>query len=524
MTRLWIDAVNQELKIFATDADDPDNPGGTPDTHYHKFRFNSNTGLIGYNFGVNRFPYKGFSGSSFGVPVTYSAGAHWRVEATNFGSSGTFERHYFNAQAAFDLPFVPMVEARWRKNGSGWVDHHQFVRADFSVHAPTWFALQSAGIIWAGSGLARADSSGGCFIAEYRSGPNMVLTNLVTETNVEAFAVVWDLPGNTSNPFPPNGTPSTGQLRLRIAPTIAKMTRPGYDIDSASGRQFIFDSDRIPTKILATGEVTIGPGATVNIPINAAFRPLGPFTYVDGMTRRAGEPYQVPPHIPITNEDWTTVGATFRYRPLSDRVQLQNPANYTIHVIYIVYGDDDQGTSSGSGKVFDVQGGSNPGIRIMRPGASASPRLRDVILDTRAGFMPVLATGYLSRGNFSLSSDNQGLGAKRAPDVAFSNAGFRPFLKFAIHTSWGIQPPRAERWYIDRSPNSWDGKYSQTSVIARVENSFVRFYANPDNPNSAWWTGHPSGTPPFPPIVNEVFNSPRFLGVRYYIFGIPTSI
>jgi hypothetical protein len=54
-----------------------------------------------------------------------------------------------------------------------------------------------------------------------------------------ATAMIWDLPCNNV-PIPtPNGTPAAGQLAFALEPTRAKMARPGFSVDTATGRQLI---------------------------------------------------------------------------------------------------------------------------------------------------------------------------------------------------------------------------------------------------------------------------------------------
>src|SRR6185437_2578078 len=90
----------------------------------------------------------------------------------------------------------------------------------------------------------------------------------------------------------PTATPTPGQKNVEINQSGVKITRPGFSTLTATGRQFIVDSERVPAKIIKTGQLTINAGANVLVPTRI---PLTATTYVDYlMTVGNGSSWQHP--------------------------------------------------------------------------------------------------------------------------------------------------------------------------------------------------------------------------------------
>lgn len=541
----------QALKVML-DADD--DPFTTPNNAYHKFAFNSETSLIGYTYDIRTINWAG----SGVVPRTLaltSLGDHQYAYA--FNSSATnrqMETHTLDGRAIIGGAFLPLIEAKIRVkagthtgrfynhfvyryndgprgiNGSFWYTDR------IACQQASWGAITEFGTV--------PHQGGGSKIVQFAHNADTIHvrpwyveggqqgglgTNpppgwLDTVDAAESVVLIWDLPADDTPLTPPIGPGGPGTKRLVLTPTIAKMSRPGYDVATATGRQLIFDSTRIPTKIIGSGEFFFANNATFDVMVPEVFRPLSPYTFVDTIVQVGSFGWTHPgatSPLGTFNEDR---GASLHYLPMTDRIRFFNVSGYTLGVRYVIFAEDRNPPTSGPDGPLKV---AEDAIQILRPGSGNPPNFKDIILDSRMHYLPIVAEGYIPRSSF-ISTDNAAYGTRRAV-LEFENTGFRPFLKYTCHYRVNFggslvfdmwNQPMVNR--IANTPAISDG-LSAWSNIALIENDRITFYASYDRPSRAWWSGNSAGTG-VQSNTSSFASDQGLRGIRYYVFGIPTDL
>lgn len=511
--------VGPVLKLMRNDVD---HPFTTPNTDYHKFAFNSEIGSLSYLLGMYKVERGGPTvyppGTNYFNPNIYYPEPWHRVETYGSGT-GYVETHHIDFAMKYGLSYEPITELRKVDIATGRVESHVHAWENSQLNAGT-------AIYW----------SGGAFDAGATGAlpPNRTLWFPGNAgTGHFYIASTWEFPGTNVAYDLPSLPPVSGQKVLWLRDDRARMTRPGYDVDTAIGRQFIFDSDRIPAKVLKAGELTLPVGGTVDVMLTPGLPPPGELIYVDSICRYTGSGetyYRHPAFRPTTFSNWWEEGPTYDYKVLSDRIQFISNNPREVLVRYLIVADDAVRTTGGNAAV--IRGSEALGYsQICRPGAQNPPRLGDIIVDSRLHQIPVVAQGFIPWADFSTATDQPQMGTHRAPDVAVSNTGFFLFPKFSVvmplpggsgGDSYGAVPTT---FRFQNAPNigNWNGQLRKSSVTARVENGYVRFYASPNSPDQVYWRASPSGTPPNPPEGFVYHGSPP-LGVRYYVLAIPNSL
>lgn len=496
MTRLrtgYKPSVGPILKIMKNDADDPFT---TSNADHAKFIFNSETSKLSYLLGIHKFVFGGngvynSNGGTQFVPNVYNITPHYRVEAFRTGGNHR-ESHIFNPQGHYGLSYAPLTETRWRTTANS------RIAGNVQVPSPstTWFNNQPY-------------EDNAVVNYSFESSPIWTMAN----PNFEGYLSVWELPAGNVAYTLPSGTPVAGQHVITIRPSRAALARPGYSLASTNPQHYVFDSNRVPAKILAAGEVSLPANGSADVIINAAFRPLSSYTYVDALTRFAGQTLLHPATLPY-NFNWRAEGPTFDYQVMPDRVRFFSTGPAVV-VRYLIGADDDQGNSAGSGRV--VRAGDSPGfIQICRPNAAVPPNLKDILVDSRLPYLPIVADGWIPRSSINIATDDAALGTHRSADISWTNNGFLPFLKF----TYGSAAPKTTRFFLTPDPSNRSQTHSNTSIVGRLTDTTLRFYASPGAVTTARWGGHDQGTPPNPPQYRETTATPPD-GIRYYVFALP---
>ncbi len=517
------DTGEQGLKMMLDADDDPET---TPDTDYGKFAFNSNTDFIGYTYDIRVLTWQG-SGVVPRTQTLVTISGQWKAYARDSAAAlSQHETHCLDAKTIIGGDYTPMVEAKIRMTSGAlsgrFLNHiiYRYVRTvgtlqdQISYFQSSWGAMDPTGLSYFGAG---------CKVASFLPNANSVAMYpyhvegrsdryIDSYGPAELVALVWDLPCDQTAIVAPEGTGGPGTRRLVATPTIAKMTRPGYDVADATGRQLIFDSSRIPTKIIGSGEFTIANGATYDVMVPAVFQPLSPYTYVDTQVKVGTGNFTHPGITSPLGSINDPSDPAFQYEPMTDRVRFYNVSGRTLTIRYIIFAEDTNApTGDGTGSVLSV---SEDAIQILRPGASASPSFADIILDSRMHYLPIIAEGYIPRASFSAAASNYGT---HQATVTFSNSGFMPFVKYTTHLINEFVQPFVERFF--NVPNAgWNFQHSQRSTVARIEGTQVTFHASINNPTLVLYGGTAPATVDTPPAGTF------FKGIRYYIFGLPLSL
>ena len=326
-----------------------------------------------------------------------------------------------------------------------------------------------------------------------------------------------DLPADNRPIDVPTGSEEPGQVVARASNLGFQVARPGFDIDAASGKEFLIDSSRAPLRIVVADEVTINTGAThvVELPSGISY---GDELFVDYICWKMGESVLHPPAYQGGSDTRSEWQQYLKSKMVSGELNIWNPTVHNLNVRYIVFGSDENEVTSGSSKVFGVYEGStgeDDYIQIRRPGAADPPTLKDVLLDTRFPYCPIIADGYWSVPHSS---------GIQSHTVSFANDGsFKPYPiamariryspVFVRHFYSGMKARLLIHYYFPGGSQTHDRKLSGDSCYAEITDTSVTFRADPTRPS---YIGSNSGSFTFD-------YSTRIENLRYYILALPIS-
>ena len=516
--------VGPVLKIMRNDWDDPFT---TPSSDYSKFIFDSENSQLSYIAGTKWIEYGGpglYPRGPYNTPNTYYPAPWHRVTAY-----GDVETHYYNAQAAFNLPWLPFVEHRRVIDGavegswSVWYDWGGTFGPTSYANAQQYVSTNSRMSYYKRSSVNYTEfpsyppHSAEIEVCHYVDGGEV--------PNYPRLLTVWELPVDNSAYSIPTGTLVSGQTALALRPNRAAMARPGFDVWSASGRQMIFDSNRSPVKIVRSGQVTIPPHGYMDITVPSDFSPLHWSTYVDSMVTPSGYPFFTPSYSDaLASSGWHSSPPDFRYVVMSDRVRFQSWSGFNIDVRYLIIAGNNDAPGSGGAPV--VRSNENY-VQICRPGSPNPPKLNDILVDSRLPYFPIIAQGYVPRSEFYIGTDNGTLGTHRAPDIPLNvPSGMVPFLKMSVygHESAAAYGDVSGPAMVYRHGATDSGNYQMygntpLSPVGLITNSALKLYASPGNPSSRYYQFFPSSSQ----VELRQHFSETFYGVRYYVMAIPAS-
>src|SRR5690606_30271202 len=133
-------------------------------------------------------------------------------------------------------------------------------------------------------------------------------------------------------PYPfPDGTPVSGQEVLRIAPDMARLARPGYDVSNPNPNNFIFHEDQNPAKLLGVGSREVAAGTTVLVP---TVLPPSLTAYVDCVSSSDGVTYAKP--MPAPTSSGKSDNDQLQSRATSSGVEFINSGNKKMWVRYMI--------------------------------------------------------------------------------------------------------------------------------------------------------------------------------------------
>ncbi|MCR6502605.1 hypothetical protein MUO32_26615 [Shinella sp. CPCC 101442] len=316
--------------------------------------------------------------------------------------------------------------------------------------------------------------------------------------------IVYNLPGNNTALDGPTSPPSpAGKETFLISSTQCKVAKPGYDVDVATPSQLAFDATGRPLNVIAAADIAIPLGASsYNTGISLPDRTAIDMSCYDASASEIHYPMKLSGGNSNYGVEYWTDGPLIRF----------NNTKKACRARFIVYGYDPQGPSSGANDVwrqFD-DGGENV-TQFLRPGAAASPRFSDIILDSRRPVIQILADGY-----FSVPTHTGSLATPTATTVNYDAAGFFPYVKYmTVHGSGlseEIRAPRVNR----RFQNSLsDGGLSGDGSYCKYSQSEATFYTAKGRPRYTFYREAGGGE-----IVNIMDEKPM-VGIRWFVLGIP---
>jgi hypothetical protein len=210
-------------------------------------------------------------------------------------------------------------------------------------------------------------------------------------------------------------------------------------------------------------------------------------------------------------------------------ITITNTSDYEITIRYAVCSADKSGFTSGGSKILlRDNDGAQDYVQIKRPGSSdTSPSLNDIMIDTRLSYLPILDEGYLTYpDDFTALTGGDRYKGNMVASVSFENPdGILPFVKcgvvFAGDDSLELKlgnntnPLHPITYWGSHKigyGGSWDNRCEGTSTWAEiVSDTSVNFYASGTNP--FFYSGGSTAS----------FGS-DVVGLRYYIFGIPSDL
>lgn len=313
-----------------------------------------------------------------------------------------------------------------------------------------------------------------------------------------------ELPTDNS-PYPSViGTPSPGKKILRCSPTMFRMAKPGFDVDTATTDQMLFSEQRVPLKVIRTGTITLAPAAIASVDLGAIY----PSTIlVDYQVNALGEDLFLPPMRTLEDDNLDV-----DYRISGQYLEFRSSSSFTVEVRFFVMSVDDLEPSAGTSKVFEASEG---GFVVRRPN-TAGTRLADVILDTRFPTMPIIKQGWIPFASMT-ASDVRRYGTHRAI-VNFDSKGYKPYVLARLMARHKTNTnTHIFRDFCTKSQNLLD-YFSDSSFSAIIKSNEVWFYCSDGNQiEDIYYVGNDT----FPTYT---IGTHQPLGIRYYIFAVPSTV
>jgi hypothetical protein len=315
-------------------------------------------------------------------------------------------------------------------------------------------------------------------------------------------SMIWDLPCNNV-PIPkPTGTPVAGQIAFEASSSRIKLARPGFSIDTATGRQLIMDSDRTPIKVIMMGTVgPVQPGTNIFVPKPASIDfDLSPSMVCDTICSLNGWDFAIPPV--NLNGGLTQERTWVDYRVELGGIRFFVTGTHSVAIKYMLYATGLQGYSSGGSAIIRKVEGQY--FQIKRPGSSdVAPGYNDILLDTRFAAVTVLADSYVPASSFTAGASVHGRYGSRGYRVNFDSQGLFIFPK-VIYDFGNFYRNGTHDMYV--SPGSLTVEPMRYSTSTVVRDDHIVMHMNP---------GATLG-----PEISNGFPDP--VGARYFILGATT--
>ncbi|WP_408913796.1 hypothetical protein [Brucella pseudogrignonensis] len=505
----WKAGVGPVMKVMKYDGDDPLT---TANNAYNRFYFNSEADHLSYvysHFQTERRLNKGdYPNGNYGLQSGSLADA-WVMQS----STGPFDvneyRIYGCVGRMADLgSMIPFAECKFVSNDgtvrilyankpSSSGAYYQSVTntaVTANVYPETHqgkFGYQDIPSAFGYSGWAIRPTTQAAGITAYISTDQDFMTSMI-----------WDLPCNNV-PIPrPGGAPVTGQVALVIDQTRVKLARPGFDINAASGRQFILDSDRTPIKCVMMGTTpVIQPGTSYFAakPVLIDFD-LSPSMVCDTIISMNGWDFAIPP-VNLNsglNEERTWV----YYRVDAGGIWFTVTGTHAVTIRYMLYATGRAGFTTGGSLI--TRGVDGKYFQIKRPGSSdVTPSYNDLLLDTRFSAITVLAESYAPRSDFSEGQSVHWRYGKVGRRISFDAQGLFVFPK-VIYDFGNFYRNGTHDMYITPGSGAVEALRYSTSTVVRDDH--IVMHMNPGNSPG--------------PVNSSGFPEP--VGARYFILGAAT--
>lgn len=511
-------------------ADDDADPLTTPDSDFGAFLFNSNNQELGYvldvvNDSINNPDYTWASGTTR-TRTFWPNGTGWAdadFYTITFRSGSVLALYWYmllnNTYGNFGNPdFAPFVEVTRGNATTGLMrgPENFYSGAGGTFHAGRWVITTGA----AGYTVAQpliVNPVATPIPEDTGDGPGNMVGVLAASTNNEQWnSTVWDIPGNNVPMDYATATPVPGQEQIRLDSTGIRIARKGFDVDDTEFRNFVLTSDRVPAKIMGTGNITLAANASSDIYTPLPTDETAVMRFMARPSSVTGETWTHPP-LYILNQGESSV---ITYRSFGDYIRVTNSSNQNIQIRYIIFATSRDEPTTGGSQV--VRRGDDY-IQIKRPGSSdTAPNLNDIILDTRVSYLTMVDEGYIPHEDMNESPSNALYGTI-AKTVNFTNdGGFTPYVMYTTVYDAGGGKTFYKSAFIRILFTSTSTPYrfmpARQSSLAEITNSSVKFHLTRGNPWDVFLNASETG------YVTTNGNEPNPIGIRYYIFAIPNAL
>ncbi len=509
----WKPGVGAVMKVNKYDSDWPLD---VPNDAHNRFYFNSEASNLSYVFGnfqtpqpLNKSNYPGgyLPGGMYGLQ-TGSLGDQWVMKSTytTAGETGTRYDIYGLIGRMSDLAgTIPFAEVKfisadgtsrilWN-NKPGSSSAYYFSVTNYGV------TCNSTETGTTGLGYRRIPSdfgyTGWCIRP---SDASASFDTYLGGDKEYVNTMIWDLPCNNV-PIPrPVATPIAGQIAFEASNNRIKMARPGFSIDTATGRQLIMDSDRTPIKCVMMGETpAIAPGTSYFVakPTSIDFD-LSPSMVCDTICSLNGWGFAIPPV--NLNAGFDEEQTFAYYRVEAGGIRFSVTGTHSVAIRFMLYATGIQGhTTGGSAVIRKVEGQY---LQIKRPGSSdVAPGYNDILLDTRFAAVTVLAEGYIPASSFSAANQVHWRYGNIAARINFDSQGLFVFPKVIVDFGDMFRQGN-HTMYLSPGGGVEVLRHSMATV---VNSDHCIVHISPGNSAGPNVTGFPD------PV-----------GVRYYILGATT--
>lgn len=527
MTRLFYGhkpGVGPVLKVMVNDGHDPLTH---PNTDYGAFRFNSEIAAIGYGdhrgtqavvplsltWIYDQWFENWIGGQVLALTQGAAAGNGWLSIFANPAGIWPSLNAFF---------FVTTQEAGWKQAWSSFggvypssSDRYHVTRRGATERFQQMIVPVKTNGAWSAAGYGYLDPNSTA--SDVNSPPQLtrdVSSSAVSASPIDTMPVRTysfyglDLPVDES-PYPAvaPGAPIPGQKVISISPSGAKMSKAGYDVDAASFDQLIFDSNKLPMKVIKTGLVDIPQGGVVGVPLGA---PYDTSIFVDYLVQAQGANHMWLPAWPENPALFYNV----QYRINGSTLELYNTSSVPVSVRFVVMAADSLAPSIGTALVNET----GPGYSIFRRPGSGGTRLKDTIIDSRLSYLPIVQQAWIPFGWFSDSGGHQA--GTHQYTVSWSNAGnWKPYVLAKVARQNKANPAQIvyQDLYGKFIENTSQNRFSDSTFMCMLTDTGATFYAsNGGRWEDAWRLngGQFGGRT----------SSYQTIGIRYYVFAIPTTL
>lgn len=488
------------VKITKGDFD----PKTTNDSFKNRFYFNSKWGnqittpeievmpLVPYGSGTAR---NVFTPGGSTVNTFEALRSDYRAGSTDY-SDYQFRGKLRWPGIRYDLPMIDVSEI---DAASGRYQQLKMTRRDFGQESGSGVRGGYVGMTARGVWHRRRVGSitGQSFNVDYS--PQTISSTSETLRDL----IVWNLPGNSAPLDGPTSTPSTaGKMAVQINSAACRVAKPGFDVRTATPQQLAFDSSGRPLSVVAADDIAVPVGASsYDVGFVIPDKCYIEMSCYDDTSANIFYPMK------LSGDD---NGYGVEYWTDDNLIRFNNTQK-ACRARFIAFAVDPLGPSSGTNRVLrQFTDGGEVVAQFLRPGAAATPRFSDIILDSRRPVIQILADGY-----FDVPDHTGSWNTPTETTVSFDAAGFFPYVKYmTVHGSGlteEVRCPRVNRRYqnsLSTAGLSGDGSYCRYSTTSAT---FYTAKGRPDYQYLAAGSGQTSK-----------FDDNPIVGIRYFVLGIPT--